>query len=103
MHLPCYAHTLNLTIQENFKVSQAVVRKCKDIVKFFKSSNVAMDMFKKEQNIDTITKFIKNTNCWNYMIEVILKTNDTICRAILNYERRLILFRLTKSLFYRFL
>ncbi|XP_050316049.1 E3 SUMO-protein ligase ZBED1-like [Anthonomus grandis grandis] len=96
-HLPCYALILNLAVQENFVVIQPVIKKCKDVVTFFKSSTIAMDMFKKEQNIDANNEGHKEykliqevTTRWDstyHMLERILKTNDAIGRAILKLRK----------------
>lgn len=52
-HMPCFAHTMNLAVQENFKKTniQPVIKKCKEIVTFFKSSNLATTKFKEEQRV----------------------------------------------------
>ncbi|XP_030764036.1 zinc finger BED domain-containing protein 4-like isoform X2 [Sitophilus oryzae] len=95
-HLPCYAHSLNLVVQENFNDLKTNIKRCKDIVTFIKSSNVAMEIFKKEQNIDDdITnkqyKLIQEVPTrWNstfYMIERILKTNEAISRTLLKVRK----------------
>lgn len=52
-HLPCIAHTLNLCI--NDVISQctafnALTKKCRNIVTYFKRSNAAMDNLRTEQD-----------------------------------------------------
>jgi len=41
-HTPCFAHTLNLVLEDalSHKDIQTVVKKCKDIVTYFKCSNI---------------------------------------------------------------
>ncbi|XP_039302645.1 E3 SUMO-protein ligase ZBED1 isoform X3 [Solenopsis invicta] len=51
-NLPCYAHTLNLVIKDAIKENKdfdAIVKKCSDIVTFFKRSNKAMKVLNNEQ------------------------------------------------------
>lgn len=43
-HLPCFAHTLNLTVQDGLKSNEelaAVLLKCKNIVRYVRSSCIA--------------------------------------------------------------
>ena len=45
-HLPCFAHTLNLVVQESIKADTALAeiqKKCCDIVSYFHSSSKATD------------------------------------------------------------
>ncbi|KAK2578599.1 hypothetical protein KPH14_012218 [Odynerus spinipes] len=95
-HLPCYAHTLNLVVQENFDCIKTAIKKCKDIVTFIKTSNVAMEIFKKEIEVEDSTtykqyKLIQEVPTrWNSafnMIERILKTNETINRTLLKVRK----------------
>ncbi|XP_039306059.1 zinc finger BED domain-containing protein 4-like [Solenopsis invicta] len=51
-NLSCYAHTLNLVIKDSIKENKdfdAIVKKCSDIVTFFKRSNKAMKVLNNEQ------------------------------------------------------
>ncbi|CAG9840693.1 unnamed protein product [Diabrotica balteata] len=87
-HLPCYAHTLILVVQDNLECVQNVIKKCKDIVTFFKSSTNATEMFKKEQSTSELLQEVPTR--WNstfYMIQRILKTNDAIGRTILKLRK----------------
>jgi len=45
-HLPCFAHTLNLTVQEGLKEIKTVQEKVKEIVEFFHRSTVASEKLK---------------------------------------------------------
>ncbi|CAG5052904.1 unnamed protein product [Parnassius apollo] len=44
-HIPCFAHTLNLTVSDSFAVTclDQILKKCKSIVTFFKMSTLASD------------------------------------------------------------
>lgn len=95
-HLHCFAHTLNLAVQENFDCIKPLIKKCKDIVTFVKSSNVAMEMFKKEQGINDSTthkqyKLIQEVPTrWNstyYMVERILTTSEALGRTLLKIRK----------------
>lgn len=90
-HLPCYAHTLNLVVQDNLKFIQGILKKCKEIVTFFKNSTSAMEIFKKEQDTEKPLKLLQECPTrWNssyYMIERILKTNEAIGRALLKLRK----------------
>ncbi|CAG9833279.1 unnamed protein product [Diabrotica balteata] len=50
-HLPCFAHLINLVVQDNLKLKsvQTVLTKCKEIVRYFKSSTTAHEMFMNHQ------------------------------------------------------
>jgi len=52
-HLPCFAHTLNLLVQEVLEVQSfsEIMNKCKRIVTFFKSSSIATEKFKIAQAV----------------------------------------------------
>lgn len=94
-HLSCFGHTLNLAVQENFDIVKSFIKKCKDIVTFFKSSTVAMDTLMKEQNelnekgqgYKLIQEVSTRWNSTYYMIERILKINNAIGRAILKLRK----------------
>lgn len=50
-HLPCFAHTLNLVVQDSLKLKEVdcVIKKCKSLVTYFKSSNIATHKLITEQ------------------------------------------------------
>lgn len=95
-HLPCFAHSLNLAVQENLKLECVanLILKCKGIVAFFKSSTVAMDLFKKEQsalNNGQPLKLIQEvTTRWNscyYMIKRLLETEKPLNCTLLKLRK----------------
>lgn len=47
-HIPCFAHTLNLTVTDIFDLSDfnCILKKCKDIATYFHSSSIASDKLK---------------------------------------------------------
>ncbi|CAG5000632.1 unnamed protein product [Parnassius apollo] len=94
-HMPCFAHTLNLTLDDSMKLSQVedITNKCKAIVKFFKKSSVgwrALKLAQKERNPDsTPLKLIQEVSTrWNstfYMMKRILQLSDIlalVCRKL---------------------
>jgi hypothetical protein len=53
-HLPCFAHTLNLTVEDAIKNTpelESLFQKCRDVVGFFKRSTKAADQLRHEQNL----------------------------------------------------
>jgi len=92
-NLPCFAHTLNLVVQDCMKLDciNDILTKCKNIVKFFKSSSTAMEKFKIEQNSEKPYTLIQEVPTrWNStyaMIKRILQTNEAICRTLLNIRK----------------
>ncbi|CAH1106445.1 unnamed protein product [Psylliodes chrysocephalus] len=50
-HLPCFAHSLNLSVQDSFKVEsfEKILSKCKAIATFFRSSTLASDTLRRIQ------------------------------------------------------
>lgn len=94
-HMPCFAHTLNLTLEDSMKLSQVedITNKCKAIVKFFKKSSVgwrALKLAQKERNPDsTPLKMLQEVSTrWNstfYMMKRILQLSDVlalVCRKL---------------------
>ncbi|XP_072401942.1 E3 SUMO-protein ligase ZBED1-like [Diabrotica undecimpunctata] len=97
-HIPCFAHSLNLAVQENFKSNliQPLLKKCKDVVTFFKSSPTATLKFKEEQrqfwrdtherNKEPYKLLQEVPTRWNscfYMIKRILLTSDPLNNTLL--------------------
>jgi hypothetical protein len=53
-HLPCFAHTLNLTVEDAIKNTpelESLFQKSRDVVGFFKRSTKAADQLRHEQNL----------------------------------------------------
>jgi hypothetical protein len=50
-HMPCWAHILNLVSNDCLKIESLaeIIKKCKTLVGFFKSSSNACDKLKKAQ------------------------------------------------------
>lgn len=50
-HLPCFAHSLNLSVQDSFKVEsfEKILSKCKAIATFFRSITLASDTLRRIQ------------------------------------------------------
>ena len=90
-HLPCYAHTLNLAVQDALKLKdiKAILDRCKDIVKWFKSSTKANAILKQEQQAlhKLFYKLIQEVPTrWNScydMIKRILQVTDPVNTALL--------------------
>jgi len=88
-HLPCFAHTINLLVQEILKMEilRPVLTKCKSIVAFIKRSSTTMAKFKVAQNCtDPLTLIQEVPTRWNsayHMIERILATKDALTIALL--------------------
>ncbi|XP_052858297.1 zinc finger BED domain-containing protein 4-like [Drosophila gunungcola] len=89
-NLPCFAHTINLVVQDALRVDDAVIKnlftKCKSIVRFFKQSPIANEKFKLAQEGTIYTLLQEVPTRWNsffFMIERILKTNDAIAKVLL--------------------
>jgi len=77
-HIPCFAHTLNLVIQDAIATTpefQTIVKKVKNIVTYFKRSVKAMNAFNELQISNLGQNILKLKGCktrWNslfYMIE----------------------------------
>ncbi|XP_030760921.1 zinc finger BED domain-containing protein 1-like [Sitophilus oryzae] len=91
--LPCFAHTINLVVQDTISISplKDVLIKCKEIVRFMKSSNIAADMFKKEQDTATPYKLIQEVSTrWNsafQMVKRIVQTSDALNKTLLKIPR----------------
>lgn len=94
-HMPCFAHTLNLTLDDSLKLSQVedITKKCKVIVTFFKKSSVGwreLKLAQEERNPNCIPlKLIQEVSTrWNstfYMMKRILQLSDVlalVCRKL---------------------
>jgi len=93
-HLPCFAHTLNLTVhdglttKENETGIELLLQKCKQIVKYFKKSTLAMDKLREEQrkkNLQQLKPLQEVATRWNsvlHMIERLITLNKEDCLII---------------------
>ncbi|CAG9840770.1 unnamed protein product [Diabrotica balteata] len=101
-HLPCFAHTLNLVVQDNFSAepAQAILKRCKEIVKFFKSSCIAYDKFnevqvqewkstvnKKKEPYKLVQEVPTRWNSCFYIIQRILKTSESLNKTLLKIRK----------------
>ncbi|XP_017470506.1 PREDICTED: zinc finger BED domain-containing protein 1-like [Rhagoletis zephyria] len=92
-HLPCFAHTINLVVQDCLALDclKDILRKCKRIVTYFKSSAIALSKFKAEQQTEQKYSLIQEVPTrWNsafYMIERIILTNDAIVKVLLSTSK----------------
>lgn len=101
-NIPCFAHTLNLAVQDNFDNADIseIIKRCKEIVTFFKSSCIAYEKFKEEQSQlwkgtinegKTPYKLLQSVPTrWNsvyYMIQRILLTADAINNTLLKQRK----------------
>lgn len=95
-HMPCFAHTLNLTVNDSLDLPEVmqIINKCKVIVKFFKKSSVgwrALKAEQKERNPNTTPlKLVQEVSTrWNsifYMMSRILQLSDIlalVCRKLI--------------------
>jgi len=91
-NLPCYAHTLNLVVKDAIKENKdfdAIVKKCSDIVTFFKRSNKAMKILNNEQvtlGRKVPLKVLKDVETrWNstyIMLERLIEIGDALTIAL---------------------
>ena len=92
-HLPCFAHTLNLIVQDSVQGDSEVSRlqqKCKDIVTFFhRSSKATEKLLSLPSQTDTDTKHLKLKQDvetrWNstfYMMQQIIQLNEVVTTAL---------------------
>ncbi|CAH1100846.1 unnamed protein product [Psylliodes chrysocephalus] len=93
-HFGCLAHTINLIAQDGLKSIEDLIEKVKNIVSFFKRSNLAkerLDSFQKQNN-KSPKKLIQSVPTrWNsvfYMLERILELKEEVraSLAVLGHE-----------------
>lgn len=94
-YLPCFAHTLNLTVndglttQKNKTDIEFLLQKCKQIVRYFKKSTFAMDKLREEQrkrNLKQLKPLQEVTTRWNsvlYMIKRLIALNTEDCLIVI--------------------
>ncbi|XP_053969981.1 E3 SUMO-protein ligase ZBED1-like [Anastrepha ludens] len=92
-NLPCYAHSLNLVVQDCLKLdcTKELLKKCNSIVAFFKNSTIAYKKFKDSQLTETKYSLIQEVATrWNsafLMIERVLKTHEPINITLLSLSK----------------
>ncbi|KAG8175129.1 hypothetical protein JTE90_028678 [Oedothorax gibbosus] len=94
-HIPCLAHTLNLTVTDSFKVKGLAefLSKCKKIVTFFRHSTLASEKLKQIQreNGNLELKLLQQVDTrWNsvyYMLERLRIIRQDLTLAISQCER----------------
>jgi len=80
-HLPCYAHTFNLTVQDCFKIDSfaKILSKSKAIVTFFRSSTLASDTLRtiQRRNNKTELKLLQEVvTRWNSSYYMLKRISD---------------------------
>jgi len=107
-HLPCFAHTLNLVVQDSLKLKEVdcVLKKFKSLVTYFQSSNIATHKLiteQENQNKKPLRVIQEVPTRWNSIYHIIkrileLKNDITIvllrmpnAPAVLNLEDTLVL------------
>nr|XP_017105340.1 E3 SUMO-protein ligase ZBED1-like [Drosophila bipectinata] len=92
-HMPCFAHTLNLIMQDTLQLEKIkpIIAKCKRIVAFFKSSSNAYAKLKSVQESHTsygLTQEVPTrwNSCYK-MVSRILKIKDSIFRVLLDTKK----------------
>ncbi|XP_075162786.1 E3 SUMO-protein ligase ZBED1-like [Haematobia irritans] len=89
-HLPCFAHTVNLLVQDCLSEGnlKELFAKCKKIVSYFRSSTIAYEKFKAAQGNEKAYSLVQEVPTrWNSaykMIERILLTSDSIAAVLLS-------------------
>ncbi|XP_070132602.1 E3 SUMO-protein ligase ZBED1-like [Drosophila bipectinata] len=92
-HMPCFAHTLNLVVQDALIIDNVkeVITKCKRIVSFFKSNSIAYAKLKLAQGHDTTYGLIQEVSTrWNScykMIIRLLKLREAVSRVLLDTKK----------------
>lgn len=84
-HFPCFAHTLNLIVQDALKKAQNIITKVRTIVTHFKKSSTAktkLDSAQKNEGVQTIKKVIQDVATrWNstfYMLSRFVELENSI-------------------------
>ncbi|KAF2882058.1 hypothetical protein ILUMI_24106 [Ignelater luminosus] len=87
-HIPCFAHTLNLVAQNSMQQCtelRSLITKVKDIVTWFKQSNIASNELRKATQKET--KLIHEVPTrWNSMIERFLELRTIVNDIIIRYK-----------------
>ncbi|XP_046868451.1 zinc finger BED domain-containing protein 4-like [Drosophila willistoni] len=91
-HLPCFAHTLNLVVQDALALEnvQGILKSTKRIVSFFKSSATAYAKFKIAQGTEKPHSLLQEVSTrWNsayYMLQRVLLTRDPLTATLLKCQ-----------------
>lgn len=93
-HFPCYAHTLNLVVQNAVKAIQPLLEKGRHIVTFFKRSNLAsekLQKFQKDSGFSQPKKLIQDVQTrWNstyFMVDRLTLLRDAVKTSLTISER----------------
>lgn len=94
-HIPCFAHTLNLTVYDIFKLEpfNNILKKCKEIATYFHSSAVASEKLKAMQrqlNKPELKLIQQCPTRWNSayaMIKRIVETRKELTLAVNECEK----------------
>ncbi|XP_064475601.1 E3 SUMO-protein ligase ZBED1-like [Ornithodoros turicata] len=96
-HLPCFAHTLNLTVQDGLKSSDelnTVLLKCKNVVRHIRSSSVATAKLREEQErigkVPQLKLIKESPTRWNsifYMLKRILEVGEALTLTLSKLPR----------------
>ena len=87
-HLPCFAHTLNLVVQDSLKADKdlsEIQKKCRNIVSYFHRSSKATDKLMavqadlKVQNHKPVQDVDTRWNSVFYMFERLIEQHATLC------------------------
>lgn len=75
-HHPCFAHIMNLVIQDAMKNKEisCIITKCKHLVSFFKSSNLAtqaLSMKQENKNMTPLKLMQEVPTWWNSALKII--------------------------------
>ena len=74
-HFGCYAHTLNLIVQDSLLIVNDIIKKVKTIVTFFKRSNIAhlkITKYQEQIGVQQPKKLLQDVTRWNsvyYMLK----------------------------------
>lgn len=90
-HLPCFAHTLNLVVQDSLKADTelaGIQKKCRDVVSYFHRSSKAADKLDSIQSCLKIEnhKLIQDVETrWNsvfYMFERLVEQHEAVTTSL---------------------
>ncbi|XP_045477880.1 uncharacterized protein LOC123683025 [Harmonia axyridis] len=94
-HFPCFAHTLNLTVQHSLDAINEQLHKVKAIVQYFKhssSSCIRLTAIQKQMNLPILElnqSVVKRWNSTYGMLDRLLKIKDAVVSALVIEQPRL--------------